>query len=150
MVTPEAGTYEAEVDDYTAVTDDWKLSTAFYEIKRETSTGTKEAYTLTCEDGQGTVLESRDLVIDRGQTVALNLCGATGPLGNEATTTPSTAPSKAKAKAKKKASSKKAKARARCRAKAKRIKSRSKRNAALRRCDKPAKAKKHAKKKKRR
>jgi hypothetical protein len=152
MKTPDPGTYEAEVDDYTAVTDSWKLSTAYYEIKRETTTGTKEAYTLTCADAQGNVLETRDLVIDRSQTVALNLCGATGPLGDEATT-PGTAPSKAKAKPKTKASSKKAKARARCRAKAKRIKSSRKRKAALRRCDKPTKkkaAKKHAAKKKKR
>ena len=40
--------------------------------------GQKEAYTLTCEQPDGTVLETLSLVIDRGQTATLNLgCGAT-------------------------------------------------------------------------
>src|SRR3954452_24854684 len=133
MSSPEAGTYEAEVDDYTAVTDAWTLSISYFVINREIASGTKEAYTLTCEDGQGKVLDLQSLVIDRGQNVALNLCGATGALG-DAATAPSTAPSKAKPK---KTSSKKAQARTRCRSKAKRIKSARKRKAALRRCDKP-------------
>jgi len=39
--------------------------------------GRKEAYTLTCEEPGGTVLETLSLVIDRGQGVALNIgCGA--------------------------------------------------------------------------
>ncbi len=38
--------------------------------------GQKEAYTLTCEGPAGTVVETLSLVIDRGQTAALNLgCG---------------------------------------------------------------------------
>jgi hypothetical protein len=40
--------------------------------------GQKEAYELTCEQPDGTVLERQTLVIDRGQTAVLNLgCGAT-------------------------------------------------------------------------
>jgi hypothetical protein len=39
--------------------------------------GQREAYTLTCEGPAGTVLERLSLVIDRGQTAALNLgCGS--------------------------------------------------------------------------
>jgi hypothetical protein len=39
--------------------------------------GQKEAYTLTCEEPSGTVLETLSLVIDRGQTVNLDLgCGS--------------------------------------------------------------------------
>ena len=34
--------------------------------------GQKEAYTLTCEQPDGTVLDRFSLVIDRGQTVVLN------------------------------------------------------------------------------
>ena len=42
--------------------------------------GTREAYTLTCEGPAGTVLEQLSLVIDRGQTAALNLgCGGSTP-----------------------------------------------------------------------
>jgi hypothetical protein len=39
--------------------------------------GQKEAYTLTCEEPSGAVLETLSLVIDRGQTVSLDLgCGS--------------------------------------------------------------------------
>ena len=42
-------------------------------------TGQKEAYTLTCEQPDGGVIERLSLVIDRGQTVNLNIgCGG-GP-----------------------------------------------------------------------
>ena len=36
-------------------------------------TGVKEAWTLTCEDGQGKVLESRQVVVDRGQRVKADM-----------------------------------------------------------------------------
>lgn len=42
------------------------------------ATGHREAYTLTCEQPDGTVLERLSLVIDRGQTVNLNLACGTG------------------------------------------------------------------------
>jgi hypothetical protein len=39
--------------------------------------GGKEAYELTCEQADGTVLERHDLVVDRGQTAVVNLaCGS--------------------------------------------------------------------------
>jgi hypothetical protein len=59
-------------------------------------TGQKEAYTLTCEQPDGTVLDTFSLVIDRGQTVVMNPgCGA-GPstfgdgsqIGGSSTTPP--------------------------------------------------------------
>jgi hypothetical protein len=58
--------------------------------------GQKEAYTLTCEQPDGTVLDTFSIVIDRGQTMALNLaCGSGGStlangarVGGSATATP--------------------------------------------------------------
>ena len=56
--------------------------------------GKTEAYTLTCEDA-GTVVETHEVVVDRGQTVTLDLpCGgtlpppATAPASGGGTTTP--------------------------------------------------------------
>ena len=147
LTTPAAGTYEAEVVDFTAVTDRFTLTEAPYEIKREVSTGHKEDYTLTCEDGQGNVRETHTLTIDRGQTVDLGLgCGA-GPTTLPAAASgptpavdgkPVASGSKPRSRAKAKAKKRKPTARqqrARCRSKAKRVKSRAKRRAALRRCE---------------
>ncbi len=58
--------------------------------------GGKEAYELTCEQADGTVLERHDLVIDRGQTAVVNLACGSGsstfadgsPLGGKASTQP--------------------------------------------------------------
>ncbi|HEY3020522.1 MAG TPA: M14 family zinc carboxypeptidase, partial [Solirubrobacteraceae bacterium] len=153
LTTPPAGTYEAEVVDFTAVTDQFTLSEAPYEIKREVTTGHKEDYTLTCEDGQGNVRETHSLTIDRGQIVDLALgCGAGPTILPAAGPGPTPAvdgqpvvsgakaravqPSKSKAKAKAKRRKPTARRqRARCRSKAKRIKRRAKRRAALRRCE---------------
>jgi len=157
LPTPQAGTYEAEVVDFTAVTDSFTLKEAPYKINREITTGHKEAYTLTCEDGHGKVLESDSLVIDRGQSVDVRLgCGTGAPTlvapGDQPTPSfngQSVASGKSypaakgaaypKAKAKPKSAKKRRltarQKRARCRSKAKRIKSRGKRRSALRRCD---------------
>ena len=62
--------------DFTAVSDQYTLKEAPYAIDAQVSSGHKEAYTLTCEDGHGKVLETDSLVVDRGQAVDLNLgCG---------------------------------------------------------------------------
>ena len=113
--------------------------------------GRKEAYTLTCEEPGGTVLETLSLVIDRGQGVALNVgCGARPTtLGNRTRlggdpNAPllSTAPAingvavpvgLATAKAKPKT---RAQRLAACNRKAKRIKAGTRRRAALRSCTK--------------
>jgi hypothetical protein len=42
---------------------------------RATTTGTKEAYELTCEEPGGTVVARRQLVIDRGEQVTVDPCG---------------------------------------------------------------------------
>jgi hypothetical protein len=73
---PEAGQYVAKVVSFLAVTSQWTLQVDHFETTREQTTGFKEVYELTCEDGAGQVLERRELVIDRGQGVDLTLgCG---------------------------------------------------------------------------
>jgi hypothetical protein len=117
----------------------------------------KEAYTLTCEQPGGGVIERLSLVIDRGQTVNLNIgCGA-GPttFGNGAlvggspdapvgTTSPTVngvpvPPGVTVAKAKPKkltAAQKRAKQLATCTKSAKKVKASKKRTAALKSCTK--------------
>jgi hypothetical protein len=167
MPTPPAGTYEAEVVNFTAVSNKFTLTEAPYEIKREITTGHKEAYTLTCEDPGGKVLSTDSLVIDRGQMVDANIGCGNGPTTFRAGSgeTPSIdgqpvalAKPKALPKAKAKAKPKKLTARqqrTKCRSKANRIHSRAKRRSALHRCEvayKKAthKAKKNSKKTKKR
>src|SRR4051812_25636162 len=148
---PEAGTYEAQVEDFTAVSDQYTLKEAPYAINSEITTGHKEAYTLTCEDGKGNVLSTDSLIIDRGQGVNLNVgCGTaptTSAAGPGTTETPSlngapvanvrsSLPTVAKKKAKKRTRKLSARQqRARCRTKAKRIHAKARRRSALRRCE---------------
>ncbi len=122
------------------------------------ATGAKENYTLTCEQPDGTVMERLSLVIDRGQTVNLNIgCGAgTTTFGNRAavggspdapagTTSPTvngvpvpagvTATSKAKPK-QLTAVQKRAALRSACTKQAKKVKAATKRSAALKSCTK--------------
>jgi hypothetical protein len=165
------GTYVVKVTYFAALTGSYEVSVEASKTVSETTTGTKESYTLTCER-DGKVLETHTLTIDRGQAVALRLCGG-APVGTPAgppagtpvgppagtpavdgkpvpnvpvkgsgtTKKPQTAAQK-RAAAKKKAAAAKKKAAAkrrfqqRCVAKAKRIKSPSKRRAAVRRCGK--------------
>jgi hypothetical protein len=121
--------------------------------------GGKEAYTLTCEEPSGTVLEQLSLVIDRGQTATLNLGCGSGPttFANGArvgdnpsavagSTTPSVnglavpaapAPAAAKAPAKAKPKAKtRAQKLAACNTSARNVTSSVRRQAALRSCTK--------------
>ena len=73
------GTYVAEVV-YTdsAVANDWVLTVhriGQYHGVRE-PTGKTEAWTMTCETPDGQVLESRDVVVDRGERVNVDICAA--------------------------------------------------------------------------
>ena len=120
-------------------------------------TGQKEAYTLTCEQPEGTVVERLSLVIDRGQTANLNIgCGAGSttfgngaPVGGSPDAPPGTTaptvngipvpPGVAVAKAKPKPKARKltaAQQLATCTKAAKRVKAARKRTAALRSCTK--------------
>ncbi|HEV7804456.1 MAG TPA: M14 family zinc carboxypeptidase [Solirubrobacteraceae bacterium] len=122
--------------------------------------GRREAYTLTCEGPAGTVLEQFSLVIDRGQTVSLNLgcggapstfangtavggdpnapAGSTAPAVNGLAVPAAVAPtpaakSDAKAKAKRPT---RAQRLAACNRSARKIQSSTRRSAALRSCTK--------------
>jgi hypothetical protein len=74
---PTAGaTYVARVNYYAAATGNYTLTATRIQVTSKLTKGHKEAYTLTCEDTGGKVLESYQFVIDRGQTVTLHLgCG---------------------------------------------------------------------------
>jgi hypothetical protein len=148
---PDAGDYFVQVNNFAAAAGKWTATIERFTTVRTVTTGHKEAYTLTCESG-GKVLATHDVIIDRGQAIDLNPCstdaaadaqpgngptpsvngrpvasgaGAPGAVTPKAATTKSTSRAKARARAKR---------RAHCRAKAKKIKSRSKRARALRRC----------------
>jgi hypothetical protein len=160
---PAAGSYRAHVIDFAAVSHQWSMTISRFDTTREETTGTKEAYTLTCEDGQGNVLETHQLTIDRGQAVDLALgCGAAspGPVATPAAdaaagstptvdgtpvedgAAPAAAPAGRQASAastsRKPAARKptRAERKAACRSKARKVGSAKKRQAALRRCAK--------------
>ncbi|HEU4657783.1 MAG TPA: M14 family zinc carboxypeptidase [Capillimicrobium sp.] len=79
LTKPEPGRYVAKVVEFAAVTGQWTLTVEHFKTTREVTTGTKEAYELTCETADGTVLERHDVVVDRGQVLDLSLpCGSTG------------------------------------------------------------------------
>ena len=77
VAQPKPGRYVATVTNATGVTNDWTLTVASKGQKQgaRQSTGEKESWTFTCErDGQ--VLESRQVVVDRGQRLDLGrVCG---------------------------------------------------------------------------
>ncbi len=75
------GVYVVRVTYFAAITGNYKVSVEASKLTSETTTGTKESYKLTCER-DGKVVETHTLTIDRGQAVALRLCGGaplTGP-----------------------------------------------------------------------
>jgi hypothetical protein len=74
---PAAGDYVARVTYYAAVTGGYTVTVVRAIATRETTTGHREAYTMTCETPGGTVLETRDVTVDRGQAADVDLaCGA--------------------------------------------------------------------------
>ncbi len=71
-----AGTYVLRVTNFAALGGGFHATVSGQRQKRTITTGTTEAYTLTCEDPDGTVLETRELTIARGQQVVADLgCG---------------------------------------------------------------------------
>jgi hypothetical protein len=74
---PPPGTYVVRVVYFAAATGLYEVKVARATVSREVTTGHREAYALTCEEPDGTVLERHSVVIDRGQSLTLNLgCGS--------------------------------------------------------------------------
>jgi hypothetical protein len=69
-------TYVARVVYFLALTGQYQLTVTRIAVSTTVTTGSKEAYTLTCETQSGNVLETLSLVIDRDQLVSVRLgCG---------------------------------------------------------------------------
>jgi hypothetical protein len=91
---PPEGRYVLRVIYYASAANDWK---ATVEQRRQApdvfeGTGRTEAYTLTCETRDGTVLGSREVTVLRGQRVALSLpegCGGGQPPADRSAGQPS-------------------------------------------------------------
>jgi hypothetical protein len=75
---PAPGKYVVRVLYYAAVSGTYTITAKRVTTTRTVAAGTKEAYELTCENPDGTVLERRPLIIDRGQDISLDLCGGSG------------------------------------------------------------------------
>jgi hypothetical protein len=75
LTDPAPGKYVVRVAYYAAVTGTYEITAKRVTTTSTKTTGTKEAYTLTCEEPGGKVLEQRDLIIDRGQVLDVDLCG---------------------------------------------------------------------------
>jgi hypothetical protein len=65
---PEPGKYVLEVDNFAAATGWHGNINLFGSVSTTVDKSVKEAYTLTCERADGTVLASRPVIVDRGQT----------------------------------------------------------------------------------
>lgn len=72
------GTYVVRVANYAAV-GPYTIEATAATVERTVTTGTKESYTLTCEDAAGKVYKTIALTIDRGQVVTANPCDANAP-----------------------------------------------------------------------
>ena len=84
IVAPEDllfGTYVLRVINYNSDNSNWTATVQRHPRKPDTVIpGSKESWTMTCEDAKGNVLESRQVVVDRGQRVSLDLlCGRQAP-----------------------------------------------------------------------
>jgi hypothetical protein len=72
-----AGQYVVRVANYIA-DGPWTLTIEQFEGQPDQVVPGSEAWTLTCEDGDGTVIETQEVYVDRGQRASLNLaCGGT-------------------------------------------------------------------------
>jgi hypothetical protein len=139
-----AGDYVARVVYYLTGADkdaganDWTLALQRFRKTADKVTTGREEYTLTCQSGDS-VLDSRQVYVERGQRVTEDFCGAPPATTTADPGAPGVAgkgPSRTKTVSK----------RAACMKKAAKIKSKSKRKAAVRRCKKryPARAEKRA------
>lgn len=74
---PKPGTYTLEANNYLGGTAeyDWSGTVGFRNPDPYSPTGTKEAWLLSCADKRGNVLATRQVVVDRGDTVDVgNAC----------------------------------------------------------------------------
>jgi Zinc carboxypeptidase len=154
----EAGDYVARVVYYLtgsqqiAQANDWHMKVSRFAGQPDKVESAKEYWTMSCETADGHVLESKEIYVERGQAMTADFaCGGTAPAGGAETTTagqesraqvevPGQRPasgSKPAAKPKPKPVSK----RPTCLRKANKIRSKSKRKAAVRRCNKRYRAK---------
>lgn len=70
---PAPGTYVVRVAYFAAATGGYEVRVVRATVTETVTPGRKEAYELTCETPDGTVLERRDVVVDRGQVLDLDL-----------------------------------------------------------------------------
>jgi hypothetical protein len=77
VAAPPVGTYRATVVHYTTVANDYTLTTKRFKADTTVVPARKEPWILTCEDGAGKVLQRAEVIVDRGQTSAVDLsqCG---------------------------------------------------------------------------
>jgi hypothetical protein len=68
---PQPGTYTLEANNYAggSATYDWSGTVTFEGPTPPSPTGTREAWLLSCADKRGNVLATREVVVDRGETV---------------------------------------------------------------------------------
>jgi Zinc carboxypeptidase len=81
VTDPSPGTYVLSVVYYASVANDWKATVQQLQSRpdRVESTGRTEAYTLTCETTDGTVLSTQQVTIARGKTLSVEpRCGKKG------------------------------------------------------------------------
>jgi hypothetical protein len=74
---PKPGTYTLEANNYAggSAEHDWTGTVSFESPVPPSPTGTKEAWLLTCADKQGNVVATREVVVDRGETIDVgNAC----------------------------------------------------------------------------
>jgi hypothetical protein len=74
---PVAGTYTQIAENYEGGTaeDDWEGEVTFQSPDPPTFTGIKEKWVLSCTNPRGKVLATREVVVDRGETVSVrNAC----------------------------------------------------------------------------
>ncbi|WP_224277972.1 M14 family metallopeptidase [Nocardioides lacusdianchii] len=74
---PQPGTYTLEANNYEggSADFDWSGAVTFEGPTPPSPTGTREAWLLTCTDRRGDVVATREIVVDRGESVAVgNAC----------------------------------------------------------------------------
>ena len=74
---PPVGTYRATVTHYATLMNDYSLTVQHFRAETTVLPPTREAWTLTCEDAEGNVLQTAQVFVDRGQTTPVDLraCG---------------------------------------------------------------------------
>src|SRR3954451_12336657 len=150
----QAGDYVARViyyltgAPYTGQGNDWKMSVTRYKLEPDKVEHGRENWTMSCETADGNVLESKEIYVERGQSVNANfLCGGAAPTsGSGGSAGSGSASVLAEKKTITAPRRKVASKRSVCLKKASKLKSNKKRAAAVKRCKKryPTAAEKRA------